>query len=518
VARVRSSRLVALGVALPTLLAFACVVRAGPVEDARALVREDRPRDAEALLERRVRAAPDDVAAWAAYGEVLRVRCRLDAAEAAYRRALDHDLLDPRARAGLAEVLLLGGRAAEALREAELAIAGQAGRAELSGRPWRARALALVELRRYDLAVRAARRAVAISPDDPRCLEALASAEFRSGSMEAARAAYEQAVGLDPRTEEANLRLGNGFACEACERPWREDCAEGNAFRAAVRAWEDGRLAEAEDRFLALAHQRPEAYKYRLGVGLLRVAIRRRNEHRLGGDPTPLYRRLPGPAFEGIERVVLGYASLGPLESHVVRVAVAPARSLWPALVTSGATHEVISLEADLTDAEERRSLSGQRTFDGRLYGHLRGVGGPQGATGAEKLREAAELGFNTFAHEFGHQVHRKGLDADQQREVDGLYAAAIAEGRTLDYYAASNVDEYFAQGYEAFVSPVKRGCLAETARHTRDELATKDPALMGFLLRVLDTSHESAEAVEALRAQAEAPPGDAPRPEPAPR
>lgn len=89
----------------------------------------------------------------------------------------------------------------------------------------------------------------------------------------------------------------------------------------------------------------------------------------------------------------------------------------------------------------------------------------------------------------------------DLAAEVKALYARACAEDRCLDYYAASNVDEYFAQGYEALVSQAKRGCLKETQRHTRAELAARDPGLFEFLLRNLDLSHETPDVMDAFRA-----------------
>ena len=90
---------------------------------------------------------------------------------------------------------------------------------------------------------------------------------------------------------------------------------------------------------------------------------------------------------------------------------------------------------------------------------------------------------------------------------MDALYAKAKAGAYFLDYYAASNPDEYFAQGYEAFVSPLKRGCLNETSRHTRPELVRKDPALYAFLHSVLDVSYESPEALAEVLHAAMAPP-----------
>ncbi len=500
--------------------------RAGPVEDARRLAKEDRPAEGAALLAAHLSEAPGDPGAWIALGDVERQRCRLEFAEEAYRRAIERDLEDPGARAGLAEVLLLEGRAAEALGEADAGIGAaasfpgsgrQAGTDPEDARPWRARALALVELRQYDLAVDSARRAVALAPYNAKCHEALAAAEFRAGRMEDARAAYLRAVAIDPRTEEANLRLGNGFADAVEGKPWREG-ADAVAFSEAVAAWARGDLAASERLWVRLAAKAPGVYKYRLGLGLVRLAARRRNEAYLGGDAAALYATLPAPEVPDLRRVVRGYDALGEVERRVIRVATAPAGPLWPALVAAGVTHDLIPVEADLTDDPGRKDLAPQRTFDGRWYAHLRGVGGAQAATGTEKVREAADFAFNTFAHEFGHQVLRMGLSPTRQKEVEALWQGAVASKRLLDYYSATNVDEYFAQGYEAFVSPVKRGCLTETARHTRDELAEKDPPLFRWLRGVLDTSFESPEALARLKAAAgrpSAPPSD-PRPEPA--
>jgi len=478
------------------------------VEAACDLLRRDRPADAAETLRRVVAQAPAAIAAWSTLGEAERKRCRLEVARTAFVRAIELDPADPAARAGLADVLLQSGEPDAALAAAQAGIDALAAEGADDGRPWRAKALALVELRRYDLALVAGRRATTLRPDDPRCAEAYASALFRSGKVEACRREYLRAVALDPRTEDATMRLGNGFGPDVRGKPWVDGC-DAAAFRDALAAWDRGDLEGTMRRFLDLSAAAPLVYKYRLGLGLARVSIRRRNEAFLGGDAVALYGRLPAPPVDGVADVVRGYAGLNPAEQHVVRVAVAPARRLMPTLLAAGASHEVVPLAGELTDAPGRRALEGKSSFDGRWYAHLRGVGGADGATGAEKLRDAAEFGFNTFAHEWGHQVHRHGLSPTQQAEVAALYGRAVARNLCLDYYAASNEDEYFAQGYEAFVSVLKRGCLPETARHTRRELAWRDPALHDFLLGVLDLEHESptVEAELLAAARGEPPP-----------
>ncbi|MBL9085951.1 MAG: tetratricopeptide repeat protein [Planctomycetia bacterium] len=486
------------------------------VREARELLRADLPAAAAGRLEPVVAGIPGAGPAWTTLGEAQRKRCQLALARAAFERALELDAADPAARAGLADVFLQSGEPDAALATAQAGIDAMAAAGTDDGRPWRAKALALIELRRYDLAAEAGLRATTLCPDDPRCAEAYASALFRAGRISACRREYQRAVALDPRTEDANMRLGNGFGPDLRGKPWK-DGDDRPRFEAALAAWDRGDLDDAMRRFLDLAAASPQVYKYRLGLGLSRVSIRRRNEAFLGGDAPALYARLPGPEVEGLDDVVLGYGRLRPAEQHVVRVAVAPSRRWVAALRAAGASHEVVPLAGEITDAPSRRGLEGKASFDGRWYAHLRGVGGSDGATGEEKLREAAEFGFNTFAHEWGHQLHRHGLSAEQQARVGDLYRAAVAANACLDYYAASNEDEYFAQGYEAFVSVLKRGCLPETARHTRRELARRDPALYDFLLGVLDTSHESPDVEDALLALARGAPPVV-RPEPSER
>ena len=123
-----------------------------------------------------------------------------------------------------------------------------------------------------------------------------------------------------------------------------------------------------------------------------------------------------------------------------------------------------------------------ERTFDGRYFASLRGVGGRVTVSGLEYLEMAARAGYNTVAHEFAHQVHMNALNATDVKRIRKLYENAVREERTLDYYAAADEYEYFAQGYEAYVSLVKRPSTGATARHTRSELLQRDPDLFNFI------------------------------------
>ena len=76
-------------------------------------------------------------------------------------------------------------------------------------------------------------------------------------------------------------------------------------------------------------------------------------------------------------------------------------------------------------------------------------------------------------------------LSREDAREVRKLYERAKRTGSALDYYAAANEYEYFAQGYEAFISNRKRPGAGVTARHTNRELFARDPELHRFFVRL---------------------------------
>ena len=80
-------------------------------------------------------------------------------------------------------------------------------------------------------------------------------------------------------------------------------------------------------------------------------------------------------------------------------------------------------------------------------------------------------------------------MGPEELSAIHSLYEAARRQGRALDYYAAANEFEYFAAGYEAFVSTFKRPAAGFTARHTRDELKTRDPGLYNLLTKMAEKS-----------------------------
>ncbi|MFM8980585.1 MAG: hypothetical protein ACKOSS_09005 [Planctomycetia bacterium] len=468
--------------------------------------RLERAPPATVALELAAGRAGNDSLLWVGLGQVARFTCDLEAARARAQQALRHDPLAPQAHALAAEVLLLEARAGEALAATARGLALPGGRQ--SPDLWRVRALALVELRRHAEGREAAARACALDPHDARALSALARAAFHLRDMAAASTAYRLAADLDGRSEEANLRLGQGFGPAVEGRPWEQDPRQA-PWRAAMEALEAGESARAIGLLEPLATQDPGHFAWRLGLGNALVQRRRSLEVRAPGAlaPRAAYALLPAPALEGLEQVLPDAARLSPARRHALLVAAAPMRPWWPALVRAGARHDLLAAGELLSDRAERGWLAARLTFDGRRYAHLRGSGGLHGATGVEKLDEACDLGFHTLAHELAHQLLAYALPPASVARVKVLYARALAEDRCLDAYAASDVDEYFAQGYEAFVSHAKRGCLKETERHVRAELRLRDPALYDFLVEHLDLAHELPAAMERFVAALGTPP-----------
>jgi len=180
--------------------------------------------------------------------------------------------------------------------------------------------------------------------------------------------------------------------------------------------------------------------------------------------------------YSGIADIFTNYDSLTPEQQQVIDFSVAPLAQYLPALRQLGGRHFLLPLDMRLS--EVRTELEDRITFDGRYYSSVRGVGGLTTASGVEYLDAAMRGDFNTIAHEFAHQIHTSVFDDRMKRRILSLYTRAKTRERTLDYYAASNEFEYFAQGYEAYISPFKRPSAAVTARHTRDELRRKDPEL----------------------------------------
>jgi len=328
---------------------------------------------------------------------------------------------------------------------------------------------------RFHRALAVSTAAVAANKDaSAELLAAHASALFRLQRIAEAAARYRQVLERDPLHAEAHLRLGSGLS------PPREAKVIPE-IDAAVILIQRERLQDAISqlqRALQISPGHPTVHRL-LGETLLKIrmadtmASSSEAFARLAAAmPLADVRGLP------IDRFVPAHAALVEPRQRVVARAVNLFPEQLPKLLVMGARHDLLALAERTTDHPARAGLRGRRTFDGRVWDDVRGIGGRKAATGVEALDEAHSFGFDTLAHEVTHQAHLYAFRQVERLRVRQLYHAAKVGERCLDFYAASNEAEYFAQGVEAFVSLVKRPGCQKTHGHTRFELYRVDPDL----------------------------------------
>jgi tetratricopeptide (TPR) repeat protein len=403
-------------------------------------------------------AIEDPVGAWQAYS----------AAEADGPAAVDRSI-------GLGRAHLMLGNSQFATAYGEHSVAAAPARQDAMALTIRA----LIRGRQFDEAVRRSQAFVSrVEELGADLLAARGSALFRVQRTGDSAEAYRQVVQLDRHHAEAHLRLGSGLL----EPVKVTISAELRLAVAALAAGERERAIELLERILGQQPGHPIAHRLlgeTLYADLTASSMALQDEAFL-----QLAAAMPKPNTAGlpIGEFVAGYHMLSPQRRLVVdRTAALFAKQLAK-LVAVGGRHDLLTELERTTDAVARANLRGRRTFDGRVWDDVRGVGGMQAATGIEALDEAATFGFDTFAHEVAHQAHFFTFSPLERARVRSLYRQAMKERRCLDYYAASNEAEYFGQGVEAFVSLAKRPGGETTHGHTRFELQRVDPALHDFI------------------------------------
>ncbi|MFQ5505146.1 MAG: tetratricopeptide repeat protein [Planctomycetota bacterium] len=332
----------------------------------------------------------------------------------------------------------------------------------------------------YELATCVSRR---LGLSGPELRSAHAAALFRSRHLNEARRCYKRILKQDPEHIEALVRLGTGLL-------ERREFEPSEAIERALQDMQRGRTDRARRtlrEFLASQPDHPVALRL---LGELRLAGKRAESPlvRNGslrefwmllsrGRTVPRWLRSYYPVYSrlsGRRQLVVAVSSM-PFSAHLARVALA------------GGRHDILMEEERTTDASARAWLRGKRTFDGRGWDDVRGIGGLTAATGVESLDEALEGGFQTLIHELAHQVHHFSLSDRYRARIHELYQSALVENRCLDFYARVNESEYFAQGVEAWFSFTKGAGQPVTHGHTHFELGRKDPELCRLIGEIAD-------------------------------
>jgi tetratricopeptide (TPR) repeat protein len=459
---------------------------------------------------------PNSVAVLSEYGSIYLAAEEPDQARRYFERALRVSPSDISAIIGLACADLLDRtyeRATNSLRQAvQREPQNSFARAML--------ARALMETGDQSGAAEEARQAIALDAYNAEALFVLAYVKSSAHQADESRSLARRVVSLDSyhfsgrRLLSQYLDGQTGYEQRVSTRA-RIHYANGKSLK------EEGQLVQAAGEFEAALRIEPRYYRALIGLADLR--LRQRDYERAGEaaalaitvDPdgaiahfelscahrginekarleiggvhfeASSYQGRTPAAYALTRKIFPNYGSLTRRDQAVIDASVEPLAFYLPKLVQQKARHFLLSFDQRPSDQKGFADVAGERTFDGRFYASIRGVGGLVTVSGIEYLDQAALGGFNTIAHEFAHQVHIAALGKGELKEIRRLYESARREGRTLDYYAAGNEDEYFAQGYEAFISESKRPAAGITGRHTRYELLTRDPELYRFLVNL---------------------------------
>ncbi len=378
---------------------------------------------------------------------------------------------------GLGRSHLLLARPWIALRYADAALLHDAHNDEA----WGLKIRAMLRGRAFRKALHLAEAEVDSGHRGVELLAAYASALFRMQKNDEAGEVYHEVLRLDSRYAEAHLRLGSGLTA-----PRR--VAISNNLTAGIRASRSGDFSLAL-KFLErelkshpgnpIAHRLiGEAIYNQQAVSSMSGTAEEYSHLRA----TIAIQKTPELDPQLLADFMPQYPGLSPERQAVVRHAVSLFSSSLPRLIAIQGRHDLLMEDERTTDAVSRRSLQGRRTFDGRVWDDVRGIGGLRAATGIEALDEACQCGFDTLSHEIAHQAHLYGLLLKFKGRIRRLYREALAKGHCLDFYAATNDAEYFAQGVEAFACLAKRPAHEATHGHTRFELKRVDPALYDFI------------------------------------
>ena len=146
---------------------------------------------------------------------------------------------------------------------------------------------------------------------------------------------------------------------------------------------------------------------------------------------------------------------------------------------------ESFELLSQVPALEAVRDLRVPFARDHRLYDDLRGAGGNPVVSDRSEAASAVFGALNVSAHEVAHRFHAVAPD-NIRSCITELYLQARAANSFTDSYAATNEQEYFAQGVTFYTvpadAPIRYGL-------TRERVAEVDPALLTLIQSIADAS-----------------------------
>ena len=166
------------------------------------------------------------------------------------------------------------------------------------------------------------------------------------------------------------------------------------------------------------------------------------------------------------------------------------------AIIDSHTRIAIMGKNERVTDFPEKSDLL--QAYSGRDWNKYRGLGPtmkrPVALTGEENILclNGNQLpGSDTFIHEFGHTIHRMGLNNAEpkfQKELDRAFRQAVLKQKLWENsYASTNSAEYWAEGVRIWFN----AHYTQNSRHknfinTKARLRSYDPVLYGLVARYM--------------------------------
>ncbi len=183
--------------------------------------------------------------------------------------------------------------------------------------------------------------------------------------------------------------------------------------------------------------------------------------------------------------------------AYLVNKMLAERPDVRKAMIAAGSRMTVMAHDEFTSDVPEHEHLKPHDFWDARA----RGLGGttddPICSCGEENL-----LGFqgdpyaseNILIHEFAHNIHLVGMvrvDPDFDKDLKQQYDQAMAQGLWKGKYAATNKNEYFAEGVQSWFDNNRQPDHDHNHVDTRKELKAYDPGLAALCRRVFGDQTE---------------------------
>lgn len=184
----------------------------------------------------------------------------------------------------------------------------------------------------------------------------------------------------------------------------------------------------------------------------------------------------------------------------IMNAMLAPRPDITAELLKHGIKVAILGEQEKTTELPEYAFLKDDKETDWDV--RARGLGATTDvplSSGAEEnllcLSTDPYIGESIFAHEFAHSIKLLGvdfIDTTFSSRLQSAYDSALSEGLWNDTYAATHVEEYWAEGVQDYFDSNIRSEPSNGIHnkiHTRSELQAYDPRLYALVAEVFPTS-----------------------------